>query len=90
MNATTPPYAGLHANGTGPFILVSHEPGVKTVWKRNPNWWDKPRSNIDEVVFTPIPNAVPPKMKPATATPATITAIIIKIPRLDITDEPPV
>src|SRR6202042_927794 len=57
MNATTPPYAGLHANGTGPFILVSHEPGVKTVWKRNPNWWDKPRSNIDEVVFTPIPNA---------------------------------
>ena len=57
MNATTPPYAGLHANGTGPFILVSHEPGVKTVWKRNPNWWDKPRFNIDEVVFTPIPNA---------------------------------
>ena len=57
MNATTPPYAGLHANGTGPFILVSHEPGVKTVWKRNPNWWDKPIGNIDEVVFTPIPNA---------------------------------
>jgi len=47
MNATTPPYAGLHANGTGPFILVSHEPGVKTVWKRNPNWWDKPIGNID-------------------------------------------
>ena len=36
MNATTPPYAGLHANGTGPFILVSHEPGVKTVWKKKP------------------------------------------------------
>src|SRR5208282_119391 len=52
MNATTPPYAGLHANGTGPFILVSHEPGVKTIWKRNPNWWDKPIGNIDEVVFT--------------------------------------
>jgi len=57
MNATTPPYAALHANGTGPFILVSHEPGVKTVWKRNPNWWDKPTHNIDEIVFTPIPNA---------------------------------
>ena len=57
MNATTPPYAGLHANGTGAFILVSHEPGVKTVWKKNPNWWDKPRHNLDEVVFTPIPNA---------------------------------
>ena len=57
MNATTPPYAGLHANGTGPFILVSHEPGVKTVWKKNPNWWDKPIGNVDEVVFTPIANA---------------------------------
>jgi peptide/nickel transport system substrate-binding protein len=57
MNATTPPYAGLHANGTGPFILVSHEAGVKTVWKKNPNWWDKPIGNVDEVAFTPIPNA---------------------------------
>ena len=57
LNAATPPYAALHANGTGPFILVSHEPGVKTVWKRNPNWWDTPKHNIDEVVFTPIPNA---------------------------------
>jgi peptide/nickel transport system substrate-binding protein len=54
MNATTPPYAALHANGTGPFILVSHEPGVKTVWKKNPNWWDTPQHNLDEVVFTPI------------------------------------
>jgi peptide/nickel transport system substrate-binding protein len=56
MNATTPPYAALHANGTGPFMLVSHEPGVKTVWKKNPNWWDTPKHNIDEVVFTPIPS----------------------------------
>ena len=47
MNATTPPYAALHANGTGPFILVSHEPGVKTVWRKNPNWWDTPKHNID-------------------------------------------
>ena len=56
MNATTPPYAALHANGTGPFILVSHEPGVKTVWKKNPNRWDAPKHNLDEVVFTPIPS----------------------------------
>jgi len=56
MNATTPPYAALHANGTGPFILVSHEPGVKTLWRKNPNWWDTPKHNLDEVVFTPIPN----------------------------------
>lgn len=57
MNATTPPYAALHADGTGPFILVSHEPGVKTVWRRNPDWWDKPRHNLDEVIFTPIANS---------------------------------
>ena len=30
---------------------------MKTVWKKNPNWWDKPKHNLDEVVFTPIPNA---------------------------------
>ena len=53
-SATTPPYAALHANGTGPFILVSHEPGVKSVFKKNPAWWDKPKHNLDEVVFTPI------------------------------------
>ena len=57
MNATTPPYAALHADGTGPFILVSHEPGVKTVWRRNPNWWDAAKHNLDEVVFTPIANS---------------------------------
>jgi peptide/nickel transport system substrate-binding protein len=27
---------------------------VKTVWKKNPNWWDTPKHNLDEVVFTPI------------------------------------
>ena len=56
INATSPSYAALHANGTGPFVLVSHEPGVKSVWKKNPGWWDTPKHNLDEVVFTPIPN----------------------------------
>lgn len=36
--ATTPSYASLHANGTGAFMIESHEPGVKTVFKANPNW----------------------------------------------------
>ena len=31
----------LHANGTGPFIIESHQPGVRTVFKANPNWWGK-------------------------------------------------
>lgn len=47
------PFA-LKINGTGAFILVSHEPGVKTVFKANPNWWDKPEHNVTEAIFTTI------------------------------------
>ncbi|MBN9673036.1 ABC transporter substrate-binding protein [Roseibium aggregatum] len=51
---TTPNYAGLHANGTGPFKIVSHEPGVKTVYEKFDGWWDTPKHNLDTVEFTPI------------------------------------
>ena len=51
---TTPNYAALHANGTGPFKIVSHEPGVKTVYEKYDGWWDKPTHNLDTVEFTPI------------------------------------
>ena len=47
------PFA-LKSNGTGPFIIVSHEPGVKTVYKPNPNWWGKVEHNLDEVIFQTI------------------------------------
>src|SRR5690349_5705174 len=53
-SATTPSYAALHENGTGPFMIVSHQPGVKTVFKVNPNWWGKPEHNLKEIDFTPI------------------------------------
>jgi peptide/nickel transport system substrate-binding protein len=53
-SATTPSFASLNANGTGPFMLDSHQPGVKTVFKVNPNWWRKPEHNLKEIVFTPI------------------------------------
>jgi len=49
-------YAALHANGTGPYLLVSREPGVKTVFRRNPNWWGRFSGNVQEVVYTPIAN----------------------------------
>jgi peptide/nickel transport system substrate-binding protein len=46
------------ANGTGPYMLRSREPDVKTVLVKNPNWWGiktgLSEGNIDEVVFTPI------------------------------------
>jgi peptide/nickel transport system substrate-binding protein len=47
------PFA-LKANGTGPFAVVSHEPGVKTVFKPNPNWWGKVEHNLTEAVFQTI------------------------------------
>jgi peptide/nickel transport system substrate-binding protein len=52
--ATTPSYASLNANGTGPFMIESHQPGVKTVFKANPNWWRKAEHNLKEIIFTPI------------------------------------
>ena len=53
-SATTPSYAALHENGTGPFLIESHQPGVKTVFKAFPGWWGKPEHNLKEIDFTPI------------------------------------
>ncbi len=50
-------YAARNANGTGPFILEAWQPDTKTTLKKNPDWWDTPKGNIDEVVFTPIKSA---------------------------------
>src|ERR1700710_921495 len=49
--ATTPSYASLNENGTGPFMIESHHPGVKTGFKVNPNWWGKPEHNPNEIVY---------------------------------------
>jgi peptide/nickel transport system substrate-binding protein len=53
-SATTPSFAALNANGTGPFRITSHQAGVKTVFTVNPGWWSKPEHNLKEVIFTPI------------------------------------
>jgi len=47
-------YASTHANGTGPYVLKSREPDVKTVMVRNPNWWGKAQGNVTEVTYLPI------------------------------------
>ncbi|QPF76724.1 ABC transporter substrate-binding protein [Roseateles sp. DAIF2] len=49
-------HASFNANGTGPYMLVSRQPGIKTTYKRNPNWWGKFEGNVQEIVFTPISN----------------------------------
>jgi peptide/nickel transport system substrate-binding protein len=52
--ATSPSYASLHENGTGPFTIESHQPGVKTVFKPFAGWWGKPEHNLKEIDFTSI------------------------------------
>jgi len=50
--------ATLKVNGTGPFMLKSREPGVRTVLVPYPGYWGgKIESNVTEAVFTPIGNA---------------------------------
>ena len=49
-------FAVRNANGTGPYILVSRQPDVRTVMRRNPDYWGKGQFPLafDEVVYTPI------------------------------------
>ena len=49
-------YAGFNANGTGPYVLVNRQPGIKTTFRRNPAWWGKWEGNVQEIVYTPIAN----------------------------------
>src|ERR1700722_16489938 len=79
-SATTPSYASLHENGSGPFMIESHQPGVKTVFKVNPSWWGKPEHNIKEIIFTSIGS-------PATRVAALLSgevAVIEPVPTQDI------
>lgn len=49
-------YAATHANGTGPFKLKSREVDIKTVFVKNPDWWDEKNrtGNLTEVTYVPI------------------------------------
>ena len=49
-------FASMHANGTGPYLLASRAPGIKTTYKRNPAWWMRHEGNVQEIVYTPIAN----------------------------------
>ncbi|MGL5114935.1 MAG: ABC transporter substrate-binding protein [Beijerinckiaceae bacterium] len=54
---TTPGFAVLNANGTGPFKITEHQLGVRTVFDKHAGWWDKVEHNLDRVIFTPITSA---------------------------------
>jgi len=49
-------FATRNAMGTGPFVLKERKPGERTVLVPNKGWWDKPEHNLDEVVFSVVPN----------------------------------
>ncbi|TCP59968.1 peptide/nickel transport system substrate-binding protein [Rhodovulum bhavnagarense] len=51
-------FASQNASGTGPFIVESREQGVKTVFQRNPNYWDTASpGNVQTAILTPIKEA---------------------------------
>ena len=49
-------FAVRNANGTGPFALVSREPDVKTVFRRNDSYWGRGEVSLEitELVLNPI------------------------------------
>jgi peptide/nickel transport system substrate-binding protein len=54
-------YTARNAMGTGPFILVSREPDVKSVFRKNPNWWGLKEKgyfdgNVTDIVYSPVKN----------------------------------
>jgi peptide/nickel transport system substrate-binding protein len=51
-------FAATHANGTGPYALVSRDPGAKTVMRLYERYWGKAEVplEIDEIVYLPIPD----------------------------------
>jgi peptide/nickel transport system substrate-binding protein len=52
-NARQETYAVRHANGTGPYRLVSYESDVRAVLQANPSWWGQ-RGNVDEAIYVVI------------------------------------
>ncbi|MGJ8547158.1 MAG: ABC transporter substrate-binding protein [Sulfitobacter sp.] len=51
-------FATTNVNGTGPYVLQSREPDVKTVMTRNDAYWgiDQFEMGISEIIYTPIQN----------------------------------
>jgi peptide/nickel transport system substrate-binding protein len=51
-------HASRNANGTGAWLLVTREPGIRTVIRRNPDWWGIKEGhapgNVTEVIYTQV------------------------------------
>ncbi|MFN3468676.1 MAG: ABC transporter substrate-binding protein [Novosphingobium sp.] len=44
------------ANGTGPFVLKAFAPGIRTIVRRNPNYWKPGKPYLDEIELIAIPD----------------------------------
>lgn len=49
-------FATRNANGTGPFRLVSRDPGIETRLAPFDGWWDEAAHNVTEAIYTLIGN----------------------------------
>ena len=55
IDKTAPTFAKLHESGTGPFKVTEREQGVKNVFDRFPEYWDKEsKGNVTQMILTPI------------------------------------
>lgn len=46
------------ANGTGPYICREFAPGIRTIVRRNPNFWKPGRPYLDEIEMIAIPDEI--------------------------------
>jgi peptide/nickel transport system substrate-binding protein len=47
-------FAARNVMGTGPFRILSWQPEQRVMMARHDAWWDKPKGNVAQVVYTPI------------------------------------
>jgi peptide/nickel transport system substrate-binding protein len=47
-------YASRAANGTGPYRIVEWIPDNRVSMTLHPRWWEKPSSNVSDVIYRPI------------------------------------
>jgi peptide/nickel transport system substrate-binding protein len=73
-------YSVRHADGTGPMMLKSQDPGVSTVLERFPKYWGTATGNLTEATYLPIGN-------PATRVAALLSGdvdVVVDLPLQDI------
>lgn len=50
QEGATPQSTARHPVGTGPFVFQSFTPGQRSVFTRNPNYWEHGKPYVDEIV----------------------------------------